>query len=156
MVVILSDLRVVLSNKSTTPESSLNLTSSSDAMFEQEEISMRKIFCTSVIYLAMLGSAHAAETASGEQIMSAISGNTVQGSMMASGAYTEFYSADGTIKGKDYSGKWRVDGDKMCFTYGTDPEGCWNVTIDANQVSWVKEGTEDGTGTIVEGNPNNF
>ena len=117
---------------------------------------MRKIFYASVMYVATMGSLHAAETASGEQIMSAISGNTVQGSMLASGAYTEFYAADGIIKGKDYSGKWRVDGDKMCFAYGTDPESCWNVMIDADQVSWVKDGTVDGTGTIVEGNPNNF
>ncbi|MCA3572688.1 MAG: hypothetical protein IOC86_02145 [Aestuariivirga sp.] len=102
------------------------------------------------------GTAEASGLATGEQISAAISGNTVQGSMVAAGAYTEFYGADGVIKGKDYSGKWRVNGDAMCFQYGADPEACWQVRLDGMQVTWVKEGKDDGTGTIVPGNPNNF
>jgi hypothetical protein len=105
---------------------------------------------------ALTGSAWAGGMATGDQISAAISGNTVQGSMIASGAYTEFYGADGVIKGKDYSGKWRVNADTMCFQYGTDPEACWQVKIDGDQVTWVKGGKDDGTGTIVKGNPNNF
>ena len=104
----------------------------------------------------MVGTAWAADTATGDQIKAAVSGNTVQGSMIASGAYAEFYGADGAIKGKDYSGKWRIDGDKMCFDYGTDPEACWNVKIEGDHVTWLNDGKEDGTGTIVKGNPNNF
>ena len=51
--------------------------------------------------MVMLPFAAVAETlATGDQITAAISGNTVQGRMMSSGAYTEFYAADGTIKGK--------------------------------------------------------
>lgn len=45
--------------------------------------------------------------------------------MDASGAYTEFHSADVAITGKDYTGKWRVNGNTMCFQYGQDPEACW-------------------------------
>ncbi len=116
-----------------------------------------KTILTSAAMLFIIGStALAGATATGEQISTAISGNTVQGSMIASGAYTEFYSADGVIKGKDYTGKWRVEGDAMCFQYGQDPEACWQVRIDGNQVTWVKAGKEDGTGMIVKGNPNNF
>lgn len=117
---------------------------------------MKTIISAGALLLAATSLAFAGAMATGEQITTAISGNTVQGSMMASGAYTEFYGADGVIKGKDYSGKWRVNGDTMCFQYGQDPEGCWQVKLDGNQVTWVKDGKDDGTGTIVTGNPNNF
>jgi hypothetical protein len=108
------------------------------------------------LFFVAISSSFAWAMATGDQISTAISGNTVQGSMMASGVYTEFYGVDGVIKGKDYSGKWRVDADTMCFQYGEDPEACWQVKLDGDQVTWVKEGKDDGTGTIVKGNPNNF
>ena len=117
---------------------------------------MKNILMAAAVMLAASGTAFAGAMATGEQIGAAISGNTVQGSMMASGAYTEFYGADGVIKGKDYAGKWRVNADTMCFQYGQDPEACWQVKLDGDQVTWVKDGKDDGTGTIVKGNPNNF
>lgn len=117
---------------------------------------MKRILAAAVLSLVSAGVAFAGGTATGEQISAAISGNTVQGSMVASGVYTEFYGADGVIKGKDYAGKWRVNGDAMCFQYGQDPEACWQVKLDGDQVTWVKNGKDDGTGTIVKGNPNNF
>jgi hypothetical protein len=117
---------------------------------------MKAILGAAALLVAMSGSVLAGAVATGDQINAAISGNTVQGSMVAAGAYTEFYGADGVIKGKDYSGKWRVNGDTMCFQYGQDPEACWQVKLDGNQVTWVKDGKDDGTGTIVKGNPNNF
>lgn len=117
---------------------------------------MKAVLGAAALLVAMSGSVIAGAVATGDQINAAISGNTVQGSMVAAGAYTEFYGADGVIKGKDYSGKWRVNGDTMCFQYGQDPEACWQVKLDGNQVTWVKDGKDDGTGTIVKGNPNNF
>ena len=112
--------------------------------------------------------------AAGDEIRAAISGNTVQGAI--AGAYTEFYAADGTIKGKDYAGKWRVDADKMRFAYDKREADCWQVCLTGDQVAWVKDGTDDGnddgtddgkddgkddgnddgTGTIVAGNPNGY
>lgn len=44
--------------------------------------------------------------------------------MIASGAYTEFYGANGVIKGNDYKGKWRVGCDTMCLQYAQDTEAC--------------------------------
>ena len=117
---------------------------------------MRTTLAAATIFMAIGGNAFAAGTATGDQINAAISGNTVQGSMIASGVYTEFYGADGVIKGKDYTGKWRIAGDTMCFQYGQDPEACWQVRLVGDQVTWVKDGKDDGTGTIVKGNPNNF
>ncbi|MBZ8119229.1 hypothetical protein KUD11_11300 [Roseovarius sp. LXJ103] len=99
--------------------------------------------------------AWAHDAATGEEIMAAISGNTVQGSMVESGAYTEFYDADGTIKGADYTGTWSVENDQMCFAYGEAP-ACWSVHIEGDMVTWINDGNEDGTGTLVPGNPNEF
>lgn len=102
------------------------------------------------------GAVQAAEMLSGDQIKSLVSGNTVQGSMEASGAYSEFYQEDGMIKGDGYSGAWSIEGDTMCFQYGADPAACWEVGMDGDTVQWIKDGKIDGTGTVVAGNPNNF
>ena len=117
---------------------------------------MDKLSRMVALLAVMAGPALAQDAASGDAIKAAIAGNTVQGSMVASGVYTEFYAADGTIRGKDYTGAWRVVGDSMCFKYGADPEACWAVGLAGDQVTWLKDGKADGTGTIVPGNPNGF
>jgi len=76
--------------------------------------------------------------------------------MAASGAYTEYYGADGVIKARDYTGWWSVKGDAMCFSYGDDPETCWAVRLSGNAVTWVGDGGDEGSGTIEAGNPNGF
>ena len=114
-----------------------------------------RLFAATTLCAAAL-SAGAAETASGDRIRGAIGGNTVEGSMIASGPYKEFYAEDGTIKGDGYTGKWSVEDDAMCFQYGSDPQSCWQVTIDGEGVTWLKDGKEDGTGTILPGNPAEF
>jgi hypothetical protein len=108
-----------------------------------------------VFALAVPCAAQAQDLAAGADITAAIAGNTVQGSMSASGAYTEFYAADGTIRGQGYTGTWTVEGDAMCFDYGQGKD-CWGVRIDGEAVTWVQDGADGGTGTIVAGNPNNF
>lgn len=115
---------------------------------------MRILPPLSVLLFAAL--ATPALAASGAEISAAISGNTVQGNMDSSGAYAEFYAADGTIKGKDYTGKWSVEGDAMCFEYEGTPKDCWNVEISGDQVRWLKNGASQGTGTILPGNANGF
>ncbi len=116
---------------------------------------MRTLRFASIAFLLAMPAA-AADMATSDSIMAAISGNTVQGSMTTSGAYTEFYAADGVIKGKDYTGTWTVDADKMCFAYGTDPATCFGLKIAGDQVTWVGATGDEGTGTILPGNPNNW
>ena len=110
--------------------------------------------------ILMLASAIAvaAEPLSGDQIRELVAGNTVQGSMQSMGPYTEYYQADGTIKGKDYTGKWTIEGNTMCFVYkAEDPKECWGVSVANGEVSWINaKGAVDGTGTVLKGNPNNF
>ncbi|MEM1276984.1 MAG: hypothetical protein AAGH74_10705 [Pseudomonadota bacterium] len=115
-----------------------------------------KMLTITVAAIALASSAWAIDLATGDQIKAAVTGKTVQGSMEASGAYTEFYDADGTIRGDGYTGSWSVEADTMCFKYGEDPADCWGVSLDGDSVAWVKEGKAEGTGTIVDGNPNNF
>jgi hypothetical protein len=99
--------------------------------------------------------AFAEDLASGDQIRAAIAGNTVQGSMADAGAYTEFYDVDGTIRGADYTGTWSIADNQMCFDYGGGAD-CWTARIEGDSVTWVRDGKDDGTGTIVAGNPNGF
>lgn len=115
---------------------------------------MRNLLLATVTTLVAVP-AFAADLATGDQIKAAIAGNTVQGDMLDAGAYTEFYQADGVIRGKDYTGTWTIQGNEMCFDYGEGAD-CWSVRIDGGNVTWVKDGVDDGTGTIVAGNPNNY
>jgi hypothetical protein len=108
----------------------------------------------SALVLALSAPAYAAAT--GDQIRAAIADSTVQGNMDASGPYAEYYAPDGTIKGRDYTGKWSVEGDAMCFVYQDTPKDCWNVEISGDQLRWLKNGASQGTGTIVKGNANGF
>jgi hypothetical protein len=76
--------------------------------------------------------------------------------MSVSGAYTEYYAADGTIAGNGYGGTWEIQNDTMCFTYGEAEATCWGARIEDDQITWLMGDTEQGTGTILPGNPNDF
>ena len=118
---------------------------------------MKNLLLAFFVGLVGIGNAAAGYSMStGDQIQQMIGGNTVQGSMLDGSRYTEFYAADGTIRGNGYTGSWRVNENQMCFKYGEDPENCWSVEIKGDQVSWIVDGKKDGTGTIVTGNPNEF
>ena len=97
----------------------------------------------------------AAELATGDEITAAISGNTVQGGMSDGTAYSEFYEVGGLIKADGYTGAWSIDGDQMCFDYG-EGASCLSVSVSGETVTWVLDGVETGTGTIVGGNPNAY
>ncbi len=115
------------------------------------------MFARLTLAIGLLASpALAQDAATGEAIRAAIGGNTVQGSMSASGAYTEFYEASGVIKGDGYVGAWTIEGDSMCFKYGDDPATCWSVRLSGDQVTWINGDVEEGTGTILLGNPNSY
>lgn len=114
--------------------------------------------CAILATLSILpfSAATAADLATGQEISDAISGNTVQGSMEASGVYTEYYTADGMVRGADYTAQWMIEGDTMCWVYEGSEKDCWNASVDGDQIGWVQGGETLGTGTILPGNPNNF
>lgn len=118
-------------------------------------MNLRNMFAAAAIgavLVPMLTVSAMADTASGDDILANIIGNTVQGSMEGSGAYSEYYQEDGMIVGPDYTGAWTIDGDQMCFQYGEDPASCWMVEIDGDAVNWIQDGAVLGTGTILPGN----
>lgn len=117
---------------------------------------MRLSSLVAAVVIMPIASAHAANLATGQQISDAVTGNTVQGSMSASGAYTEYYAAGGVVHGADYKAKWSIEGDTMCWVYEGSPKDCWSATISGDKISWVKDGETGGTGTILSGNPNKF
>lgn len=114
---------------------------------------------TILLCLATIGIAQAESTprtATGAQLKRAVAGNTVEGTMEATGRYTEFYAGDGTVKGKDYKAAWTIEGDKMCWVYDGQPKDCWNAALKGTTVKWIKDGKVQGSGTIVKGNSNGF
>ena len=118
----------------------------------------RKMAGTTAAFMLVAGlsaTVHAGEMATGDQITGAVTGKTFQGSMLKD-AFVEFYEADGTIKGKDYSGKWRVTETGMCFQYGDKPETCWGLEINGPAVTLYKDGEVDGNGILIDANPNGF
>ncbi len=101
-------------------------------------------------------SVSAQSLASGEAIRAAVAGNTVRGAMEASGGFEEFYDANGTIKGTDYKGEWSIKGDRMCFVYDGNPASCWSMRIDGSKLIWVGATGDEGSGTILPGNPKGY
>ena len=107
------------------------------------------------LFAAFAVTAQAGDTLSGEDIRTTVTGKTIEGEMEATGAYAEYYAADGTIRGDGYTGTWSIDGDLMCFDYGEGAD-CWSVGGRGGEVDWIQNGAVGGTGTIKDGNPNDF
>lgn len=113
----------------------------------------RLLFC---LVAVMPLPAAAQDLASSDTIRATIVGNTVSGSMIASGGFTEYYAPDGVIRGPDYTGQWSINGSQMCFGYDGNPASCWGVRVSGNTVAWIGAAGEEGTGTILPGNPNGY
>ena len=111
-----------------------------------------------LLLVAGAGSARAEQALSGDQIKGVVAGATVEGTMNDGMAYSEYYDEDGTIKGKDYKGKWTIKADSMCFVYDSDPgkKMCYQVGQDADGIQWIMNGKVEGTGKVVKGNTNNY
>ncbi|TVQ51959.1 MAG: hypothetical protein EA355_16060 [Rhodobacteraceae bacterium] len=91
----------------------------------------------------------------GGAIRGFIVGATVSGSMRDTGRFEEFFAPDGTIRGRGYSGRWSIAGDRLCLDYGDGPS-CWRVEAEGDAVRWLENGGVAGTGRVTPGNPNGF
>lgn len=116
---------------------------------------MKKHAGLSVVAMILAAPAFAGDFASKDEIQQTMADHTYAGGML-SGAFTEYYAADGTIKGEGYTGKWEATDNGMCFQYGDDPKNCWDLKIDGAAVTLVKDGKIDGSGVVVKGNTNGF
>jgi len=111
----------------------------------------------SLIALALLGAPAlgTAQELSAQDIAAAVGDRTYQGSMTAD-AFAEYYAADGVIRGDGYTGQWRAMDDALCFQYDEAEESCWDVVINGPAMTLYKDGEVDGSGMLVDGNPNGF
>ena len=95
----------------------------------------------------------AGETATGDQITRAISGNTVEGTWHETSPYSTYFAPDGALRGTNGGGKWFVLNDSLCFQSDEVNVSCWQVEIAGPFVAWVNQGEVLGSGAIVSGNP---
>ncbi|WP_299849218.1 hypothetical protein [uncultured Roseovarius sp.] len=118
-----------------------------------KRFSNRTILSAAVIVLTPQF-ALADDTATGDEIRTYLSGNTLQGST-GTDPFAEYYDPDGTIRGNGYTAKWKVEGDSGCMDYGKGFD-CWSAILSGEGSIWIKEGAADAAGMMRTGNPNNF
>lgn len=102
---------------------------------------------------ALAFTAPALAQSSAEEIREALVGNTFQGDM-GSAEYTSYFGEDGTYMDASGSGEYEITDEGVCYP---DTEfGCYQATIDGDQLQWSQDGESQGSGTILEGNPLGF
>ena len=92
---------------------------------------------------------------SGAQIQQTLVGKTLSG-MEKGESYSETLNPDGTITGHsasgDYSGRWRITGNQICFFYEEETNGgkwdCTGARLQGAQVTY-----DDGTTAMVTDGP---
>ena len=107
----------------------------------------------SALALGLASGAAFAADPSDDDIAAAIGDRTYQGSMTAD-AFAEYYAADGTVRGDGYTGEWRIEDGALCLRYGgAEEEACWEVEINGPAMTLLKDGEVDGSGMLIDGNP---
>ena len=81
--------------------------------------------------------------------------HTVTGSMSTGGDYGEYYAPDGNVLAADYTGTWTIEDDKLCIDYG-DGADCYGAAMDGLDVVWYLDGDKVGTGSLQQGNVNDY
>ncbi|RFC63129.1 hypothetical protein DYI37_14475 [Fulvimarina endophytica] len=115
---------------------------------------MRLAAIAPIAALTLAGfAAPALAQSSAEEIRSALVGNTFQGDM-GSSEYTSYFGEDGTYADPSTTGAYTITDEGVCYP-GTD-YGCYQATIDGDQLEWSQDGKPQGSGRILEGNPLGF
>lgn len=113
--------------------------------------------CVAALAVAVLSTAALAyEMLDGDQIRSAVSGNTVEGTMTDQGPYSEYFDPDGTLRAKSYSGTWSIKDNAICIDITGGSSGCWNVGVAEGTLHWFFDGEVLGTGTATPGNTHGY
>jgi hypothetical protein len=99
-----------------------------------------------------------ADVMTADSLKAEVIGNTIGGGMEGGMRFTEFYAADGGIKGLDnegkpYTGKWSVEGPGMCFRYEGVADMCFEMRRTGNVIEFYgTDGKFAGVGTLQPGN----
>lgn len=99
------------------------------------------------------------ERMSGQEIMSALVGNSLDGADK-DGDYVIYYASDSAMRiayhGRTDEGVWRIDGNKYCRQwshFGKGKERCVRFFRKGNQINWVRKGKVTDRTVLVPGNP---
>ena len=74
--------------------------------------------------------------------------------------FFEFYKKDGSVasmEGSEIStGKWTIEGDKLCTKYKGDNKDCYGIKRDGETVTLTEKGGKAYRLKLLEGNPKNL
>lgn len=112
-------------------------------------------------------SARPAPTATGEPVkgadLTALLANRTFSGEYDGAPYSEYYDADGTLRGREQAGAttgtWKVEGETVCFTYtsrATPTTDCYTANRVGDTVLWYENGKYSHSATFVMGNPNKY
>lgn len=107
--------------------------------------------------------AGAGERLNGAAIKQAFTGNTVAGTYMHGGLFSEYHAADGRALGDNgfalnVDACWNIDGDAVCYHYGARKDRrtyCFFVERDGEDIRLIVRDTGglNGVARIIAGNP---
>ncbi|MCW5747587.1 MAG: hypothetical protein KIT36_15480 [Alphaproteobacteria bacterium] len=86
-------------------------------------------------------------------------GNTVTGRLDGR-EFADYYQADGTVKSmldsQIVTGRWILDGDKVCFTYPDEPQECYGLEVSGDTATFTDKSGTGIRGQILKGNAKNL
>jgi hypothetical protein len=111
--------------------------------------------------------ARPSSTATGEPVkgadLTALLANRTFSGEYDGAPYSEYYDADGTLRGRYLAGAttgtWKVEGETVCFTYtsrATPATDCYTANRVGDTVLWYENGKYSDSATFVMGNPNKY
>ncbi|HKU97164.1 MAG TPA: hypothetical protein VJR58_17905 [Vineibacter sp.] len=90
---------------------------------------------------------------------STLVGNTVVGKIEGKD-FADYYLADGTVKSMVESqiatGKWALEGDKICFVYPDEPRECYAMEVVGDDVAFTDNTGAGIRAKVLKGNAKNF
>jgi hypothetical protein len=97
--------------------------------------------------------------ATGMAAWSQLVGNTVAGRVDGKD-YAEFYQPDGTVKTMEDSvlttGKWALEGERICFVYPKEDKACFTVEVAGDEVTFTEKAGKAYRLKVLKGNPKNL
>ncbi len=86
-------------------------------------------------------------------------GNTVVGKLEGKD-FADYYVADGTVKSmvdsQIVTGKWSLEGDKICFVYPTEPKECYAMEVVGETATFTDPSGTGIRAQILKGNAKNL
>jgi hypothetical protein len=101
----------------------------------------------------------APEKLTGMAAWTALVGNTVVG-IVEGKELVDYYLPDGTVKSladkQLVVGKWALEGDKICFTYPTEPKDCYAMEVVGDTATFTAPTGQAIRAQIQKGNARNL